>query len=200
MFRNITIFALFVTIVIIAVHYIITAKAKAQHEKKPRPTGFGAFIDFLRKLAYVFAVVSVLILIITGFVPTIIMGKTIYGYWLMLHATFGGVFAVCIAGLAVLSSHNNVLNTQDFPSLCGLFKSQHDAQSQKSCIRSGKGLAKLCYWILLAVSVVLILSIILSMFPLFGTDGQELLIAIHRYCGLTFATFAIIHTYLFIRI
>ena len=199
MFRNISIFALFATVAIIALHYIITAKVKTQPRAKPKPTGFGAFVHFLRKLAYFFAILSVLILIVTGFLPTIFMGKTIYGYWLMLHATFGGVFAVCIMGLAVLSSNINAFTAQDFPAICMLFKptQQQDHNTQS---RSGKGFVKLCYWILLSISVVLILSIVLSMFPLFGTEGQELLISIHRYCGLAFAAFAIIHTYLFIRI
>jgi cytochrome b subunit of formate dehydrogenase len=199
MFRNITLFALFATVAIIALHYIITAKVKSSPKVKEKQKGFPIIVCFLRKLAYVFAILSVLVLIVTGFVPTVLMGKTIYGYWLMLHATFGGVFAVCIMGLAVMSSSSNAFSAQDFPAVCRLFKPTLQ-QDQNAQTRSGKGLAKLCYWFLLTISVVLTFSIVLSMFPLFGTGGQEFLISIHRYCGLAFAAVAIIHTYLFIRI
>jgi len=43
-----------------------------------------------------------------------------------------------------------------------------------------------------------ILSIVLSMFPLFGTDGQEFLLQLHRYSALLFALVAIMYTYLVI--
>jgi hypothetical protein len=44
-----------------------------------------------------------------------------------------------------------------------------------------------------------ILSVVLSMFPLFGTDGQEFLLNLHRYSALLLALVAIVHTYLIIR-
>jgi hypothetical protein len=37
------------------------------------------------------------------------------------------------------------------------------------------------------------------MFPLFGTDGQEFLLNLHRYSALLLALVAIVHTYLIIR-
>jgi len=55
------------------------------------------------------------------------------------------------------------------------------------------------FWLLAVLALPLILSIILSMFPLFGTHWQEILMDIHRWTALVFAIAAIIHIYLIIR-
>ena len=48
--------------------------------------------------------------------------------------------------------------------------------------------------ILLALPV--ILSIVLSMFPLFGTDGQVWLLDLHRYSAVLLVMAILVHTYL----
>jgi hypothetical protein len=46
----------------------------------------------------------------------------------------------------------------------------------------------------------LILSIVLSMLPLFGTHGQEIAMAAHRWTAVAFAVAVLIHTYLAVRL
>jgi cytochrome b561 len=60
-------------------------------------------------------------------------------------------------------------------------------------------LQKICFWLIIILAIPLILSIVLSMFPLFGTKGQEFLLDTHRYCALLLALVAIVYTYLIIR-
>jgi len=43
------------------------------------------------------------------------------------------------------------------------------------------------------------LSMVLSMFPIFGTHGQEWLMSLHQYTSLALTLVAMIHVYLVIR-
>jgi hypothetical protein len=55
------------------------------------------------------------------------------------------------------------------------------------------------FWLLIFLALPLILSIVLSMFPLFGTHHQEILLALHGYVALVFTIVAIVHIYLVIQ-
>ena len=43
------------------------------------------------------------------------------------------------------------------------------------------------FWFLLLMALPLALSMVLSMFPVFGTEGLELLLKVHRICALVFS-------------
>lgn len=164
-------------------------------EQKLSPVGI------LRKLVYLLAVICFLVLAVTGFYPPLFLKQHIHGYWLMLHATFAPVFAVCLAVLAILSARHNRFNCNDWP---WLQRITERLTLVKSCTEqtSTEGpalLQKIAFWIIIALALPLILSVISSMFPLFGTPGQRLLANLHRWTTLTFALVAIIHTYLIIR-
>lgn len=164
-------------------------------------------IGVLRKLVFLLAVICVLVLGITSFYPVLILNKNIYGYWLILHATFAAVFAICIAVLAVISASQYSLNWNDWPWLMRfteritLVKCSNEQSSlvpRPSSIAGSIG-QKILFWTIIILSLPLMLSIILSMFTLFGTYWQNLLIAIHRWTALAFALVAIIYAYLIIR-
>ena len=59
---------------------------------------------------------------------------------------------------------------------------------------------KLTFWVILFLALPLILSIVVSMFHLLGTNWQHLTLALHRWTSLVFAIVVIIHTYLAIRL
>jgi membrane protease YdiL (CAAX protease family) len=133
-------------------------------------------VGVLRKLVYLLALLCFLVLVVTSFFPVLILKEPIHGYWLILHATFAPVFAICLVGLALMWAENRRFNKNDWPYL-----------------------QKICFWLIIILAVPLILSIVLSMFPLFGTKGQEFLLDTHRYCALLLALVAIVYTYLIIR-
>jgi len=54
------------------------------------------------------------------------------------------------------------------------------------------------FWIILWLSLPLLLSIILGLFPFFGTEGEALLIRLHGYSGLLFLIAALAEVYLII--
>jgi len=148
-------------------------------------------IGILRKLVYLLALLCFVVLAINGFYPSLILCRAICGYWLMLQVTAGGVFAGCLAVLALMWAHHCRFNKSDWQQLQRLIR-------REASESSGLG-QKICFWVIILLALPVILSIVLSMFPLFGTDGQEFLLQLHRYSVLLLALVAIVHTYLIIR-
>jgi len=164
-------------------------------EQKLSPVGA------LRKLVYLLALLCFLVLAITSFYPVLVLKEPIHGYWLMLHATFAPVFAICLAGLAVMWAGNCCFNKSDWPWLTHILERLTPTKrvgEEPSNERLGLG-QKITFWLIVVPALPLILSIILSMFDFFGTYWQELLLDIHRYTALVFAIAVILHTYLMIR-
>jgi cytochrome b subunit of formate dehydrogenase len=133
------------------------------------------------------------VLVITGFVPMIFLGKSITGVWLMVHATAAPVFAACVAILAVLWADNNRLDKNYWPWLNKILQRQPKSTSAPRKHELG---LKISFWIIMVFSLPVILTAILSMFRIFGTDGQVVLLQLHRYSTLLLSLFAIIYLYL----
>jgi cytochrome b subunit of formate dehydrogenase len=159
-------------------------------------------VGTLRKLVYLLALLCFVVLAVTGFYPLLALDKHIFGYLVMIHATFAPVFAICLAVLAVTWVRNCRFTRGDWPwferivQRITLVNSPGDeATCKSSCLGQ-----KIAFWLIISLALPLILSIVLSMFPLFGTHWQELLLSMHRYTALVFTLVAIVHTYLLIRI
>ena len=158
-------------------------------------------VSVLRKLVYLLALLCFVVLAITGFYPTVVLGKHISGYLVMIHATFAPIFAICLAVLAVMWARDSRFTVGDWPwfhrfvQRVTLVKGPGGQESSKS---PGLGL-KISFWLIIFLALPLALSIVLSMFPLLGTHWQELLLGIHRYTALLFSLAAIVHIYLVIR-
>jgi cytochrome b subunit of formate dehydrogenase len=156
--------------------------------------------DIFRKLVYLLALLCFVVLAITGFYPTLVRGEHISGYLLMIHATFAPIFAITLAILAVMWSGHCRFTGGDWPwfgrlvQRLTLTKSTTQELKTESCLGQ-----KITFWMIIFLALPLILSIVLSMFPYFGTYWQELLMSVHRYTALFFALTAIVHTYLLIR-
>jgi len=153
-------------------------------------------IGVLRKLLYLLALLCFVILVVNGFYPSLILGRSVSGYWIMLQTTAGGVFTVCLAILAVIWAHNCRLDKNYWPWLQRLLQHRPANTTAPEKYELGQ---KICFWLIILLALPLILSIVLSMFPLFGTDGQKCLLQLHRYSALLLALVAIVYTYLLIR-
>ncbi|MHC4622231.1 MAG: hypothetical protein ACYTEQ_31235 [Planctomycetota bacterium] len=210
MFRTVSIIVLLITIGAVALHHLISRFGSLP---KAGPIGIARGLVYLltllflpqqltllgkfKKLLYLLAMLCGVVLAVTGFYPVLILGKHISGYLLMIHVTAGGVFAACLALLALAFAHSHRFNENDWPWLTSMVRGQ--LQKPKLLPESSDLLRKMCFWLLIVLALPLMLSVVLSMFPLFGTAGQLLLADTHRYSTLAFAVVAIIHTYLIIR-
>jgi cytochrome b subunit of formate dehydrogenase len=161
-----------------------------------------SLLGIFRKFVYWVALLSFIVLALTGFGQRLLLGKAISGYWLMLHATFGPVFAICLALLALMWAPKCKFGVGDWPWLERLIRwiirPKTDAE-EPACQCSNLG-RKITFWLIVVLALPLILSIVSSMFPFFGTHCQELLLDAHRYSALLLALAAIVHTYLMIRV
>ena len=156
--------------------------------------------EVFRKLIYLLALLCFVVLAITGFYPTLVSGEHISGYLLMIHATFAPIFAITLAILAVMWSGHYCFTGNDWPWFQKLVQRVTLAESTKKEVKNESCLGqRITFWLILFLALPLILSIVLSMFPYFGTYWQELLLSVHRYTALVFALTAIVHTYLLIR-
>lgn len=134
-------------------------------DRKLRPADLG-------KLAYAAVVVAGVVLAATG-VGTYAFGKTPLTHWiLMLHVSAAPLFAL---GLALLS-------------LTGAARTRAGNGSKQP-----SRFAQTLFWLILLGGLVLILSGIAPMTPLFGTDGQHLLYLIHRYSGIALTIVVALH-------
>lgn len=221
MFRTISIIGLAVTFVGITAHYTAFTYGKGQQWrpidilKKLVHLFTLLFIEqklnlvkVMKKLVYLVALVHFVILAVTGFYPRLVLGKQISGYWLMLHVTFASVFAVCLAVLAVMWAHTFRFNSSDLTLLQRMLQRVHqlvlqrvaglktDAEPLRGSLRFGQ---KTLFWLIILLALLLIPSIVLVMFPLFGNSWQKLFLEAHRYTALVFVSVAVIHTYLVVR-
>jgi hypothetical protein len=150
----------------------------------------------IRKLIFVLGMLSFCVLLLTGFGP-LLFGHKLAGYWLMIHATFAPVFIGCAAMVVLLGAGEYAFNKKDaeaVPRRC--FCS--DPSGGCWLTDSGVG-AKAGFWLLAALSLPVTLTMVLSMLPLFGTEGQEWLFRLHRWSALFFALTAIVELYMLIR-
>ncbi len=159
-----------------------------------RKTWFGDLTLVSKKLVYVLAVISFIILILTGFAPVLFTGNSVSGILLMLHVLAAVVFAVCMAIVSVMWSHHHRFESSELRSLLNLISGKKTDKNWKKQINViGQ---KASFWLIVLLCLTAILSIILSMYPLFGTRGQEVLLHLHGYSALLLVIAVVMSFYL----
>jgi cytochrome b subunit of formate dehydrogenase len=154
-------------------------------------------LGVFRKLVFLLALVCFILLVISGFYPAIIRHKELSGYLLMLHVTAGGVFAGCVALLAILAAYQHTFNKNDWQQVLILTGYGGHSRDYCTCRDRSPGLGqKIAFWLILLLSLLVILSILLSMFRLFGTNMQRLLLQLHRYIALSLTVAGIVYLHL----
>jgi len=138
--------------------------------------------DDWRKLTLFLSKVSFLVLAITGFIPSVLFGAAVSGLVLILHVLAAVVFALGLVIISLLRAHDQRFNKNDWQSL------QHVIGKKPRTKKSNPYLAafakKISFWLILLLALPLIASILLGMYPLFGTHGQEALLQLHGYSAL----------------
>ncbi|MFA7290088.1 MAG: hypothetical protein WC055_14525 [Melioribacteraceae bacterium] len=138
--------------------------------------------DYLYKLRigfYWFTIILVIILIVTSFIPVVVIGIHMSGLLLLLHVIAALFFCFSFTVLVLLTSHNNRLLESDLINL----------ENKDNFYE------KLSYWGIIFFSIPTIVSIILMLYPIFGSQGIEFLNDTHRYSVLMLIVVATIHTF-----
>jgi hypothetical protein len=140
------------------------------------------------------AIASLLLLFVSGFAERMLFGEQIHGYTLMLHVGLAPVFVICAGVIAVAWGHQCRLNEDDRRSLANLLCLKKTASADTADLGW-----KLTFWLAIFLVVPVSLSMVLSMFPIFGTHGQEWLMSLHQYTSLALTLVTMIHVHLVIR-
>jgi cytochrome b subunit of formate dehydrogenase len=161
-----------------------------------------SLLGALKKLCYIVAVVCFVLLGLTGFWPVIVHGEHISGWPMILHATLAPIFAICLAILALTWAAQNRFQEGDCPWLYRLLRrvTRLALPPQGGPCPCAATSMKVTFWAIVVLALPLILSIVLSMLPLFGTHWQEFALAAHGWTALIFAVVVLVHTYLAVRI
>jgi hypothetical protein len=147
-------------------------------------------LGVLRGLLYLLTLVFFLVLAITGFVPVLLIGRHLSGVLLLIHVTVAPLFALSLALLSLLWAHRQRFTEENWGAVRAVAARKRVAPERLRDV-----LLKTFFWLILFFSLSLILSIILGVFPLFGTDGQETLVLLHGVSALLVTITAIIQMY-----
>lgn len=156
---------------------IVNFKSKSSNNK----------LKVIKNFMLVLTMIEIKIMAVTGFLPIIFTGEHLTGILLLIHVTVAPLISVTFATLVILFAHSSRFDETD------LIAVKENSISKLN--DSGK--LKIIFWIIAFFSIPAMLSIILGMFPIFGTDGQVTLLEIHRYSVLIITIMVILYVGLY---
>ena len=127
------------------------------------------------------SLISFFILGLTGLIPVIVFGESMGGLFLIIHVTIAPFFVLALMFSAIFMGHFQQFDNSDYNYLRKLGYKKETKNPNKYLHIVW---LKIYFWLFLVFSVPAILSIIFSMFPYFGTEGQITMLTIHRYSTL----------------
>lgn len=174
-FGDVLPYALLGTVVLIAVHLILSFLGRRSMPAKSR-------WNLWEKLVYLATVGSIALLGVTAFFAVMRSGA-LEGWMLFAHMFGAGAFVVILPVLAITWCEAN------------RFGGRRDSEEDETTAPRFFWVPKVMFWIVLTSGLAVTGTMLLSMLPLFGTDGQHCLLDIHRYSGLVVVVAIIVHFY-----
>jgi cytochrome b subunit of formate dehydrogenase len=147
-----------------------------------------ASLGRVRVLFFAIAAGSVVVLALTGFIPYLLTGS-VSGVSLVLHVAIAPAFAVCMTAVTLLWAHGQRFNARDLNWLSNVARRRKGLTESADTRRSPA--LKLFFWAMTILAPLIMGSIMLSMYPLFGTSGQRSLLTLHLASGLLFVVVAV---------
>jgi len=129
-------------------------------------------LGLIERASYAFLALTLLALAMTGMTTNLLTGGKLTGWMLMAHVASGGAFMFFLLLTALLGAG------------CAAGPDAKFAASQ----RWG-------FWAMLTLGVATALTMMVSMLPIFGPYGLEVLRDVHRYCGLALVVIGYWHLY-----
>jgi hypothetical protein len=161
--------------------------------RRGKREGNAGRLDNLRRNVTITTSALLLILAVTGFLPVLFLGGHLSGILLVIHVTMAPVFAIALSALALLWAHRLRFDETDWRIVEGA--GRWEFPGKETLVRFA---LKVGFWTVLPLSLPLMLTVILGLFPLFGTDGEALLIRLHGYSALLLMITALSELYLII--
>ena len=178
-FAGVVTIALLATAVVLALHFVLLLFARWRSRGRKALARWNLW----EKLVYLATIPAVALLAGTAFYAVIVDG-VLEGWLLMAHMVGAGLF---VAILPVITL------TWAVPCQFGPFE-KDDAADTEPAVKF-LWLTKFAFWLMLVGGVMTAGTMLLSMLPLFDTDGLHLLLDVHRYSGLVVVVAASVHFY-----
>jgi len=189
LYQNLSILGIGGAAGVCAVHYLVIGR------RMPRP-GLGRRgvlrYNLWERFLHLVLLATFGVLAVTAYWASIGWGGPMAGYSLMIHTTFGAVFAVAVAAMLVTWAADHAFSKQD-----GRWLTKGGPWSTRDDLPAGRFNAgdKFYFWMAGLLTLILLLSMLLSMVPVFGTAGQYLMYDLHRYAALVLMIMTIWHAY-----
>tara|TARA_Y100001934_G_C12093925_1_gene650543 strand:- start:34 stop:645 length:612 start_codon:yes stop_codon:yes gene_type:complete len=199
MFQTISWMSLSLVLAGIGLHWLISPLRLAKREEGWRSCWkccdeTDSALAKLNRLACVVALGSLAVLFVTGFGGRLLLGEALHGYSLMMHVGLAPVFVISAGVVLVAWGHRCRLNGDDRQGLADLLRLRGANPADTADLSW-----KLTFWLAMLLIVPVSLSMVLGMFQIFGTHGQESLLSIHQYTALALTLATLIHLHLLIR-
>jgi hypothetical protein len=122
--------------------------------------------------------------------PALLSGKTITGYWLMVHVGAAAPLAACAVLVTLYWADRNRLGRADWNRVRRPFggADAHQANPYAVLFR------KLSFWVAVTAAVPAVAAVLLAMFPILASVRQAALFRIHRYAVVPLAAAALLFT------
>jgi len=173
LFRMVLPYALLAVVVLMVLHFVIALVLRGAPAERSR-------WNLWDLLIYLGLVGCIGVLAVTSFAGVLLHGE-LGGWALFLHMCGAGAFTAVLP-LSMLSWAH--INKFDIP------------QSQgKSPAPKFYWLPKSMFWVIAISGLVVTMTMLVSMLPIFGTDGLLKLLDLHRYSGLLVVMAAALHFY-----
>ncbi len=157
--------------------------------RNPRSLKPGEAAEILRTVFYCLTFLCVAVLAVTGFVPYF-SGDPLSGFNLLLHVSVAPLFAVSITILILLLAYRYIPDT--IPPGHAEESGNDAGDAAVSRLRFAH---RISFWLLVLLTPFVMGSIVLSMYTVFGTEGQVILLLVHRISAILFFVFGIIYMY-----
>jgi hypothetical protein len=163
-------------VVAIALHALLTLAARpAARAARPR-------WSLWERLVYAASLLSIASLGTTAFYAVLRLGA-MEGWLLLAHMCAAGVFVAVLPLLAITWCEAN------------RFLDEGRGAEAEPAPRRFFWLPKVMFWVILVSGLAVASTMLVSMLPLFGTEGLHRLLDIHRYSGLLVVVAAVFHFY-----
>lgn len=154
--------------------------------------GVLSYLKLMRLMSFYSSAILFIIMALSGFLPFVSMGTSLSGLALIIHVTAAPLFCLTYAFYIILSAFQYKFEYDNY-----LFVFHRNSIEGSSEFEAAKDnvILKSAFWISAVVSVPVIISIILSMFPIFSTSGMHYLTDLHRYSVLIFTISFVINIF-----
>lgn len=164
--------------------YFSSFKNSFSDLKLLKAQGFLDNLNLIKRIVYLITLFLFLIMVISAFIPAVLFGDSLNGLFLLVHVSAAPLFSIFLAVLVILFAHSNRFN-----------KSDVDLSNKNKKFNFNQfGYIKITFWLIVLFSIPTMISVILGMFPLFGTEGQLYLLEIHRYSAVIIFFLVILHS------